>query len=146
VPERVLYVADQETTCESEVGPARGLIVSVGTVIPTRDLRIVDLSLSGNRPDPFFLEKPHYQIGIEALLISLGEQMALPLRREADDAHYLPCQLLANCVRKGGVDGIRYPSALRPRGTKVVVFDLESLAVGGSKLVQIQSTSIRCQD
>ena len=122
------------------------MVVSVCTVIPTRDLRIVDLSLSGNRPDPSFLEEPHYQIGIEALLISLGEQMALPLRREDDDAHYLPCQLLADFFRKGGVDGIRYPSALRPGGTKVVVFDLESPAIGGSKLVQIQSTSIRYQD
>ena len=141
-PERVLYVADEEATCVAEVRPARGMNVSICTMTPTRDLRIVALSLSGNWPDPFFIDEPLYHMDMEALLVALGEQMALPLRRDDDETHYLPCQLLADFVRDGGYDGIRYPSALRPRGTNVVLFDPDAVAIGKSKLIRIRSISL----
>ena len=141
-PERVLYVADEEATCVAEVRPARGMNVSICTMTPTRDLRIVDLSRKGAWPDPFFTEEPLYHMDMEALLVALGEQMALPLRRDDDETHYLPCQLLADFVRDGGYDGIRYPSALRPRGTNVVIFDPEAVAIGESKLARIRSISL----
>ena len=145
-PARALYVADQEATCVAEVRPARGMNVSICTMTPTRDLRIVDLSLPDTRLDPFFIEEPHFHMGMEALLIALGEEMALPLRRDDDETHYLPCQLLADFIRAGGYDGIRYPSALRPRGTNVVLFDPEVVAIGGSKLVCIRSISLLYKD
>ena len=110
---------------------------------PTRDLSIVDLSLPGTRLDPFFIEEPHFHMGMEALLIALGEEMALPLRRDDDETHYLPCQLLADFIRGGGYDGIRYPSALRPIGTNVVLFDPEVVEIADSKLVRIRSISLR---
>ena len=145
-PERALYVADQEATCVAEVRPARGMNVSIGTMTPTRDLTIVDLSLPGTWLDPFFIEEPHFHMGMEALLIALGEEMALPLRRDDDETHYLPCQLLAGFIRAGGYDGIRYPSALRPRGTNVVLFDPVVVASSGSKLVRIRSISLLYTD
>ena len=65
-PERVLYVADEEATCVAEVRPARGMNISVCTMMPTRDLRIVDLSRKGAWPDPFFTEEPLYHMDMEA--------------------------------------------------------------------------------
>lgn len=141
-PERALYVAEEEATCVAEVRPARGMNVSIGKMTPTHDLSIVDLSRSGTWPDPFFIEEPLYHMDMEALLVALGEQMALPLRRDDDETHYLPCQLLADFVRAGGYDGIRYPSALRPRGTNVVLFNPDAVAIGGSKLVRIRRISL----
>ena len=98
------------------------MIVSVGTVIPTRNLRIVDLSLSGNRPDPFFLEEPHYQMGIEALLIPLANRrrshcgvrlMMLTIFR----ASYWPtvsgrAELMASAIRvRFGLEGRKWLSS-----------------------------------
>ena len=145
-PERVLYVADQEATCVAEVRPARGMNVSICTMTPTRDVTIVDLFRPATWLDPFFIEEPHYHMDMEALLFILGQEMAIPLRRDDDEGHYLPCQLLADFIRAGGYDGIRYPSALRPRGTNVVFFDPEAFAIGASKLARIRSVSLRYMD
>lgn len=145
-PTRVLYAADQEATGVAEVRPARGLFVSVCTVTANRDLRIVDLTLQGDRINPFFTEEAHYHMGIEGLLVSLGEEMAKPLTRDDDETHYVPCQVLAEFISASGYDGIRYPSSLRPKGTNVVIFSPDVTTVGPSKLVRVQQISVRYVD
>ena len=42
----------------------------------------------------------------------------------------------------GEYDGIRYPSALNPKGTNVILFDPAIADVGESKLVKITKTSL----
>ena len=115
VPDRVLYAADQEATCVAEVRPARGMYSSVCRVTANRDLTIADLSLPGNAPDPFFIEEPHYHIEIEVLLTALGEEMAKPLRRDDDETHYIPCQILAEFIRGSGYDGIPLPERVEAK-------------------------------
>ena len=68
--------------------------------------------------------------------------MAKPLRRDDDETHYIPCQILAEFIRGSGYDGIRYPSALRPRGTNVVLFCPEVVTIGPSKLVRVKQMSL----
>lgn len=145
-PARVLYAADQEATAVCEIRPVRGLAVSVCQMTANRDLRIVDLSLQANRYDPFFTEDAHYHRSIETLLVGLGEEMAKPLTRDDDEAHYLPSQVLAEFVQVSGYDGIRYPSAMRPRGTSVVLFDPEVMTIGASKLVWVKSISVKFRE
>lgn len=141
-PDRVLYGVDQEATCVAKVRPARGMYASICMVTANRDLRIVDLSLPGNRLDPFFIEEPHYHMGIEGLLTALGEEMAKPLGRDDDETHYIPCQILAEFIRGSGYDGIPYPSALRPRGTNVVLLDPDLVTIGPSRLVRVKQISL----
>ena len=140
--DRVLYTADQEATCVAEVRPARGMYASICTVTTNRDLRIVDLSLPGNEVDPFFIEEPHYHMGIEALMTALGEEMGKPLGRDDDETHYIPSQVLAGFIRGSRYDGIRYPSALRPRGANVVFFDPAVVSIGRSRLVRVTQISL----
>jgi hypothetical protein len=63
--------------------------------------------------------------------------MSRPLERDDDKTHYVPCQKLADFIRGSAYDGIRYPSALSPEGTNVVVFDPGAADVTGSKLAKI---------
>ena len=85
-------------------------------------------------------------MGIEGLLTALGEEMAKPLGRDDDETHYVPCQVLAEFIRSSGYNAIRYPSALRPRGTNVVVFDPDVVTIGPSKLVCVRQISLRYDD
>lgn len=141
-PARVLYAADQEATAVCEIRPARGMGVSVCQMTANRGLRIVDLTLRATRYDPFFTEEAHYHMSIEGLLVGLGEEMARPLSRDDDETHYLPSQVLAEFIRDSGYDGIRYPSAMRPRGTSVVLFDPELMTIGPSRLVRVKTISV----
>jgi hypothetical protein len=141
-PTRVLYGADQEATAVAEIRPARGMGVSVCQMTANRDLRIVDLTLPGTRYDPFFTDEAHYHMSIEGLLIGLGEEMAKPLSRNDDETHYRPSQVLAEFIRDSGYDGIRYPSAMRPKGTSVVLFDPDVMTIGPSRLVRVKTVSV----
>ena len=49
--------------------------------------------------------------------------MSRPLERDDDKTHYLPCQKLAEFIKQNRYDGIRYPSAVCPGGTNIVLFE-----------------------
>ena len=141
--EVVLYTADQEATAIAEVRPWRGLLVSVAEVRITRDLRLVDLSKPPPRSNPFTDEAPQYERELEDLLLTFGEELGRPLRRADDPGDYLPCQKLVRRIRQSSFyDGIRYPSALAPEGTNVVLFDSDLACIGSSKLVEVQEVGV----
>jgi RES domain-containing protein len=141
--EVVLYVADQEATAIAEVRPWRGLLVSVAELNIVRDLRLVDLSIPPPPSNPFIDEAPQYELELESLLNAFGEELGRPLRR-ADDPHdYAPCQKLVRRIRKSGLyDGIRYPSAMVPSGTNLVLFDPKLVKIGPSKVVEVREVGI----
>ncbi len=68
--------------------------------------------------------------------------MSKPLERDDDLAEYIPSQKLSEYVEQMHFDGIRYPSAMEPSGTNVVVFDPATVEVLESKLVRITHTTI----
>jgi hypothetical protein len=136
--EAVLYVADQEATAVAEVRPWRGLLVSVAEITTVRDVHIVDLSKPPPPSNPFIDEAPEYEREFEDLLLAFGEELGRPLRRADDPRDYLPCQKLVHRIRECGFyDGIRYPSAMAPAGTSVVIFDPDLVRIGQSKLIEV---------
>jgi hypothetical protein len=50
--------------------------------------------------------------------------------------------MLAQRSRASGYDGIRYPSAMNPGGSNVVLFDPSLAEIGASKLVQIEGVKV----
>jgi len=136
--EVVLYVADQEVTAVAEVRPWRGLLVSVAQLTVTRNVRLVDLTKSPPPSNPFTDEAPQYERELEELLLAFGEELGRPLRRADDPRDYLPCQKLVHRIRQSGFyDGIRYPSAMAPGGSNVVIFDPDLARIGPSKLIEV---------
>jgi hypothetical protein len=141
--EVVLYATDQEATAVAEVRPSRGLLVSVAEVRAARNLRIVDLSKSPPPSNPFTDEAPQYEEELGALLVAFGDELGRPLRRADDPKDYLPCQKLVRRIRQSGFyDGIRYPSAMAPNGTNIVLFDPTVADIGPSKLVEVVQVGI----
>ncbi len=135
--QRVLYCADQERTAVAEVRPPRGFYVSVATVVLKREARIFDLTKEIEQLNPFIGESLGWHVEIRSLLEAFGEEMSRPLERDDDRMHYIPCQKLADFIRDARYDGVRYPSALDPAGTNVVLFDPGIAEVTEPRLVRI---------
>jgi hypothetical protein len=133
----VLYCADQEQTAIAEVRPARGEYVSVAELHTWQELRLADLNATTEWPNPFTTEHLSYEVEFSHLLEALADELAKPLRRRDDVADYLPSQRLAEFIEQAGIDGIRYPSAMAPGGTNIVLFNPLLVKNGPSKLVEI---------
>nr|WP_175828905.1 RES family NAD+ phosphorylase [Burkholderia cepacia] len=145
--EVVLYLADQEETAVAEVRPVRGLLVSVAEVHTVRDLRLVDLHKPVRPSNPFTDEVPQYELQLEHLLRAFGEELSRPLRRADDDRDYPPCQKLVERILESGLyDGIRYPSAMAPGGSNIVLFSPDLVSIGTSRLVEIREIKVSYVD
>jgi hypothetical protein len=139
----VLYCADQEGTAVAEVRPARGEYVSVAKVRATNELKILDLVTNPEPVNPFISEfGVNYWVEFNRLLVAFGAQLEKPLRARDDLTDYIPSQKLAEIIESSGADGIRYPSAMEPGGTNVVLFDPSKVEIGPSRLVEIESVHI----
>jgi RES domain-containing protein len=138
----VLYCADQEGTAVAEVRPARGEYVSVAEVRAARELNILDLVKEPEWPNPFTDDAVSYWVEFAGLLAAFAEQLSKPLRSRDDPADYIPSQKLAEVIQTARVDGIRYPSAMAPGGTNVVLFDPSVVHIGTSRLVEIVDTKV----
>lgn len=80
---------------------------------------------------------------MQELLFDFGEELGRPLRRADDPADCVPCQTLVRRIRSSGFfDGIRYPSAMAPKGSNVVLFDPGAVEIGQSELVEVRKIEI----
>ena len=142
----VMYCADQETTAVAEIRPARGEYVSVAEVRANSELRILDLATEPEWPNPFTDEAVNYEVEFAALLAAFGEELGRPLRYRDDPTDYIPSQKLTDLIERAGVDGIRYPSAMSPGGTNVVLFDPKMVDICPSRLVEVTETKVSYAD
>jgi hypothetical protein len=141
----VLYCADQEETAVAEVRPVRGEYVSVGEVRAVRELNILDLVTGAERPNPFTDDSVDYWVEFGDLLAAFADELSKPLRSRDDLTDYIPSQKLAERIEAARLDGIRYPSAMAPGGTNIVLFDPSVVNVGASRLVEIVQTKVEYQ-
>jgi RES domain len=141
----VLYCADEERTAVAEMRPGRGEYISVAELKAVRELSILDLASEPEWPNPFTDHFPSHEIEFASLLSGFAEELGKPLRRRDEPRDYLPSQKLTELIEKTGVDGIRYPSAMAPGGTNVVLFNRSVVEVGASRLVEIAEARIEYQ-
>jgi len=142
----VLYCADEKDTAVAEVRPALGEYVSVAELRLRRDSEILDLATKPNPPNPFVGESRRYEVEFEQLLWAFAEQLAKPLRSRDDVSDYIPTQKLADAIKKAGLAGIRYPSAMAPGGTNVVLLVPAVAEIGASRLVEIMKVRVEYRD
>jgi hypothetical protein len=76
------------------------------------------------------------------LLQVFAEDLSKPLRSRDDPTDYVPSQKLAALIKSANVHGIRYPSAMAPNGTNLVIFDPSLVRIGTSHLVEIVETKV----
>jgi RES domain-containing protein len=142
----VLYCADQQDTAVAEVRPALGEYVSVAQAQVRKHLEILDLVSDPDPPNPFTDETVRYWIEFAELLSAFAQQLAKPIRSRDDLRDYVPSQKLAEAIEKTRVAGIRYPSAMNPGGTNVVLFDPAVAEIGASRLVEIVAARVEYRE
>jgi len=142
----VLYCAGQRHTAIAEMRPALGEYVSVAALRVRKEVEVLDLISDPDAINPFVEESLQYWIEFSVFLSVIAKQLATPLRSRDRLQDYLPTQKLAEAIEKAGLAGIRYPSAMAPGGTNVVLFDPVVAEVGASSLVKIVDTRIEYED
>jgi RES domain-containing protein len=133
----VLYVAEDELTAVAECRPARGIILSLGHFESCRNLRLLDLAGEIGDPDPFTTDGLRYSTEFAGLMRAFAWSLSQPLERDDTPEEYRPTQKLTAYVRERGFDGIRYPSAMKPGGVNVVLFDPNSAVNTAGGLVEV---------
>ena len=128
----MLYASDDIDTAFKETAECYGFY-AVGRFKTNRAAKILDLTKIPPIPSVFQCESGHFGIRARDALIFLDHvvnEMSIPVAK-GDKAHidYVPTQVVTEFVRSvqdvdyGGIDGIKYPSAVRIGGSSYVIFD-----------------------
>jgi hypothetical protein len=92
--------------------------------------------------NPFTDPELSESVQLNRLFGAFARDLEKPLNRSDDTSTYLPSQNLTDVVQAAGFDGIRYPSAMRPGGSNVVLFNPAEVEYVDSKLVEITGVEV----
>lgn len=133
-----LYLATRADTAMSEVRPWIGSYVSLAQFRVTRDLMVIDCSLSADRIW-LHLEEPSPSRREETVWAHIDRAFSEPAEGDDDRAEYAATQILAELFRSLGCDGVVYRSALDKEGLNVALFDLSSARLLNCSLNQARA-------
>lgn len=118
----LLYLASNRETAVAEVRPHPGHLVSTAEFEATRSLKIADLTSKDVRN---FLSDTRLEE--LRLIFSFNSLMNLPVTPDQRE-FYLITQLLSDCVREAGFDGVKFQSSLGP-GSNYAFFNTTDFAL-----------------
>lgn len=129
-----LYLASDADTAAAEVRPHPGHFLSVGEFESLADLKIASF-------DADIAEFAHNEAELEIFhfIYSTNQTMALPVLPD-ESSRYTITQLIAECLRKTGFDGVSFRSSVGV-GQNLCVFRPESFAHidGSAKIWKVKS-------
>jgi len=149
----VFYSALDKQTAIAEVRPWVGSYVSYGRFATIRELRLVNctdnsmgkrdlktvLEYSRNEPEPSEREKWVWH--------DIDEAFSEPVSRDDDSADYVATQILSECFRNTGFDGICYRSSVSSTdGINVVLFNLDDVELIDTGLVKISKLTVEFKE
>lgn len=140
-----LYLGKEKQTALAEVLSKPPSIAGVGSYMTKQELRVLDLTDLPTYPSVFDEEKRH----ISELLQFLNKfvrEISKPVAKDGrEHVEYVPSQIVCEYFAKvfrteedEPIDGIAYPSAIRPGGINIVIFPPESQD-GFNALVDLNS-------
>lgn len=134
--EPCLYVSEKRETCYAELRPQANTLISLAEIIVTSPLKVIDLSSSGAVADTMEMVE-----GVLALNLELNSPVY------DSENGYVFTQLVAECVKELGFDGIRYSSAFntlthKDRGKNIAIFNFEKCKACSSELVLVNSVDV----
>lgn len=115
-----LYVASSRNIAIAEVRPHPGHLVTTAEFWTVRELRIADFASVDIRR---FLSDSRLED--MRRIVSLGTVLNLPAIPELKDDRYRATQLISDCIREAGFDGVSFRSSLG-HGSNTVLFDANS--------------------
>jgi len=110
-----LYLASDEATAAAEVRPHPGHYLSIGQFESKKDLKIASFEA-----DIIHFFRNEHQLDLFHFIHSVDERMAMPVI-PGNSTRYSITQLIAECLRQRGFDGISFKSSVG-NGTNVCVF------------------------
>jgi RES domain len=147
----VLYVATKPETAMSEKRPSLASTLSLAKLKICKNLKILDCTKgSSSRPPLSYLGHP-FPSGNEREEVvwgSINDAFSRPVDDSDDLAPYAPTQVLAECFKRDGYDGIKYRSSYGTTGQNLVLFSLAhaNICPGHTKLVRVKSINIDFTD
>lgn len=122
----MLYLASDRTTALKEIRASQGKVVSVATMVLTKDLRLLDLTNIPYLKSAFeYGQNLQEEIRYRSIFRCLSKALSEPIDRRVAEIEYVPTQYLAEVIKAAGFDGIKYHSSIGP-GWNLVLFDVES--------------------
>lgn len=117
------YIATETATCLAEIRAESGQNVLIGSLLPRRKLRIVNLSATPQIPDVSIFSKNyrHDWNWIRDFIREFRSEISKPISDGEKDMEYVGTQVLSEYIRKLGYDGIQFESSL-VKGTYNYVF------------------------
>jgi RES domain-containing protein len=137
----VLYVATTPDTAMSEVRPSLTSRLSLAELELCRDVRLVDCSIRGSarniieyggNPVP-----PHEREGV--VWHSINDAFTRPVDLSDRVAEYAPTQILAECFKIAGYDGVRYLSGYGTGGDNIALFNPKDAVVVDVRLMRVET-------
>ena len=129
-------MSEKRETCYVELRPQANTLISLAEIIVTSPLKVLDLSSSGAVADTMEMAETGFALNLE-------------LNRPVYDSEngYAFTQLVAECVKELGFDGVRYSSAFntlthRDGGKNMAIFSFEKCKACSSELVLVNSVDV----
>lgn len=126
---RVLYSAIDKDTAIAEVRPWKSAEVTIASVKPKEQLKLVDLSKVSDRMDkilqsPFSVDNIDNEFTVLNVLLNLDKALSKPVSPGTSELDYIPSQYLTEFIKFLGYDGVIFRSSLGP-GENYVFFEQE---------------------
>jgi hypothetical protein len=119
-----LYLATNEKTALAEMRPWVGESLTLAVFKAKKKIKLVVCQAgSENLGERLFEKNPSVEKINSYVWEDISRAFARPVNREDRESAYLPTQILAECFKAEGFDGIAYRSGLE-RGTNIVLFDV----------------------
>ena len=125
----VFYAATEPRTSIVEAGRFPGAIVTVREVLPSKQLRLADLSTIRAITEPLGLKNLGNRCKHNRLLRELNKELSKPIHPNEANIEYIPTQYLSEAILDAGYDGMCFRSCLNKNGTNVVIFDPEMVRI-----------------
>lgn len=144
-----LYLAMSKTVAILEVRPWMGSKITIGKfeVIRDQKLAVFNEKVTYNPID--ILERlsqgqklPEEEIR-QIVWSDVCEAFTKSTDRDDDTADYAPSQVIAEYLKKRGIDGLAYRSAFSTRKLNIALFDIEAARIGWKDLVEIDRIKVR---
>lgn len=130
-----LYLASDESTAVAEVRPWKNASITVGQLELKRDLTVVD-GTEDVIPELVPEEAEAWEENAKTTWQTISYMFSMPHHPD-EKVGYAPTQYLAELYKMKGFHGIKYPSALGPKGFNVVLFNSDDAEVLETNCVKV---------
>ena len=136
-----LYVASHRDTAIAEVGARKHSLVTVASLLATRELRIVNATLETDHTLFIGADGPTGEKLERMVWGQIDYAFMRPVTRTDDAADYAPTQVLAEFFHHLGYDGVAYASSYG-EGHNVALFDLASARIEGARVARVSDMKL----